>query len=422
MYARCPSCRALCYKVHDRYVRRPFDLPWRGRTVRLILTVRRFRCDNPLCGRATFAEDCGPNLPRYARRTLEASAQLLQIALTAGGEAGARLAREQGLPISPDTLLRLLRRCPQAPVASLSVLGIDDFALRKARVYATIFVDLQTHRPIDLIEGRDADAVAKWLTDHPGVEIVSRDRARDYADAARRGVPRAIQVADRFHLLQNASMALEEMMRGMRLRLEAASASEFVRKTQAVTAEGETLSSAEIAGQCPIRSIGRSKRSVAERHRAKDARWEKVKTMTEAGASCQSIANELGISTKTVQRLRARPEPVREEVKRARPCSFTSRTLQPYLTYLQDRWESGCTNADQLLCGRSTRWDILGVGRHFSRPSSPGESHGCPLNRDARSVGPLGTPRCAGFACDHRNNCDQKSKSCWGSSSGGIHN
>lgn len=200
-HADCPSCQVSSAKVHDRYARRPLDLPWRGHPVRLELTVRRFRCVNSGCERATFAEDGGSNLPRYARRTLEASAHLLQTALTAGGEAGARLATKQGLPVSPDTLLRLLRGAPLPAEPTPRVLGVDDLALRRRQVYATIIMNLETNRPIDMVQGRDAQVLANWLKSRAGVEIIVRDRSGAYADGAKAGAPHAKQVADRFHLL-----------------------------------------------------------------------------------------------------------------------------------------------------------------------------------------------------------------------------
>jgi len=341
--ACCPACRTPSAKVHDRYKRRPMDLPWRNRTVRMRITVRRFRCENPHCRRRTFAEDCGTNLRRRAQRTVEVNETLLDIAMVEGGEAGARTARRIGLPVSPDTLLRLIRRHPAPNRSTPRVLGVDDLALRKRRQYATILVDMETHRPVDLLEGREAEPLATWLRDHPGVEIVVRDRSGAYADGARQGAPDARQVADRFHLLQNASTALDELLRTRRRLAEAASQRICVSEG----AKGEEAT--EATSLLPDRlGLGASTEIRRARRAARVAKWQEVHARRAAGENVSQIARHLGMGRQSVRLYLATPEPPKAGRLHPKPSGLTSPLLAPFVSYLQDRWQEGCHNATEL--------------------------------------------------------------------------
>lgn len=223
----CPRCLQPSARVHSHYWRRPSDLPWEGMPVRILLHVRRFFCDTEGCEQRIFTERLPNTVSWYARRTCRSSASIERIALALGGNAGSRLARQLGILASASTLLRQLRRMAwKYPAQGPRVLGIDDWAWRKGHRYGTILCDLERGKVVDLLPDRSSESTARWLRTHPGTEIVSRDRASLYAQAATAAAPHAVQVADRWHLLHNLSGALiSALVPHHRLLVEAAQAS-----------------------------------------------------------------------------------------------------------------------------------------------------------------------------------------------------
>ena len=201
--AACPLCAAPARRIHSHYIRNLADLPSSDKRVCLALRVRRFYCDNIECVRHIFAERF-PNLTQaYAQRTNQLKRSLLQLGLVLGGEAGARLAQKLGLPVSPATLLRLLKHplAEETPgTLTPTKIGIDDWSWKRGLTFGTIIVDLESHKVVDLLQDRTASTVSKWLKQHPQIEVVSRDRSTEYALAVSQGAPQAVQVADRFHV------------------------------------------------------------------------------------------------------------------------------------------------------------------------------------------------------------------------------
>lgn len=206
--ASCPLCSEPSSRIHSRYTRTLNDLPAAGKSIQLTVHLRRFRCLNEQCSGKIFCERIPQLAAPYAHCTERLQQAQTDIARAAGGEAGARLSKRLAMTISADTLLRRLKRLSVALPTEVTHVGVDDWAFRKGSRYGTIIVDLNTHRPIDVLPDRTSSTLTKWLSKHPSIQVISRDRAGEYAKAATQGAPNAIQVADRWHLLQNARQCL----------------------------------------------------------------------------------------------------------------------------------------------------------------------------------------------------------------------
>jgi transposase len=159
-----PSCGTASRRVHSRYYRRVGDLPLSGRSVELVVIARRFRCEAVLCGQQIFVERFASNvLAPSARRTGRLDCIVHHLGLALGGRPAASLARRLMLPVSNDTLLRVVHRRAHVPTEPLSVIGIDDWAWRRNHRYGTIICDLERRRPVTLLPDREPATTTAWL-------------------------------------------------------------------------------------------------------------------------------------------------------------------------------------------------------------------------------------------------------------------
>ena len=175
--AACPGCGCPSEHVHSQYHRTVNDVPCGGRNVVLRLGVRKFFCLTLTCQRKVFAERLPDLVRTYARVSNRLLEELKAIGLAAEASVSERLAPRLGMKVKAPTLLRYLRTIEDAPKANITLLGIDDFSLRRADKYGTILIDIETRKPLDLLPDRTAEAVMPWLSTHPEIQVVSRDRA-----------------------------------------------------------------------------------------------------------------------------------------------------------------------------------------------------------------------------------------------------
>src|SRR5919197_96063 len=341
--AACPRCAVSSSSIHSRYQRQLTDLPWRTHAVQLQLTVRKFFCRNSTCTRRIFTERLPDVVAAYARNTSRVVAALQAIGVALGGNAGARLAARLRLRTSPATLLRLVRAAKVPPTPALQAVGIDEWAWRRGHRYGTILVDLATHRVVDLLPDRAAASVAAWLAQPPTVTTVCRDRSDLYADGIRRGAPQAVQVVDRFHLVQHLRQALEAFLLDRRLALQDAAVS-------------RAMALMPTKGPVPLTPMYRGRRrhpKPAPQEEAarppRHARWvaiyEAVHALRAQGTPIAIMARQLGISRPTVYAYLRRDTPPGPRQLQRPP---SARVLTPYLHYLIRRWQESGADSRQL--------------------------------------------------------------------------
>ncbi len=211
---QCSTCRSSSSRIHSRYLRTLLDLPLSGRAVRLVVLARRFRCGIAACSQRIFTERFGNDVLRpSARRTARVDDLVHHLGLALGGRPAASSARRLMLAVSNDTLLRLVRRRARPAAEAPRVVGIDDWAWRKNQRYGTLICNLERRQVVCLLPDREAATDRVWLAGQPQIAVVARDRSGGYALAAARALPDAMQVADRWHLMENAGQAFLEAVR-----------------------------------------------------------------------------------------------------------------------------------------------------------------------------------------------------------------
>ena len=349
----CPACGRRSTRVHSHYSRLLQDLPAHGRVVRLELQIRRFFCDSSGCPQGTFAERLPQITQPHARKTSRLIEDLQETAFTAGGEAGSRLASQLGMPVSGDTLLRLLRQAYAPAVGDApKVLGVDDWAMCRGQVYGTILCDLESHDPVDLLPERSSTVFAAWLRAHPGAEIISRDRGGDYAKGAAEGASDAVQVADRWHLLHNLTDALhravdrrQSLLADVAREVAAGLGSAIPPTATATTSPRSSPAAvADVDSPLPQPRLSRAEQAKQDSRARRLARYQQVLELRRQGMSDRQIGRTLKMTRKTVLRF----GDSEQFPERATPSKPTV-PIDAFLPFLKQRWDEGCDNVKQLL-------------------------------------------------------------------------
>jgi transposase len=337
----CPTCGAVSRRVHSRYLRRVTDLPLSGRSVQLVVVARRFRCDAVLCGRQIFTERFADGvLAPSARRTARLDCIVHHLGLALGGRPAASFAKRLMLPVSNDTLLRVVRRRTRLPSDPLRVVGIDDWAWRRNHRYGSIICNLERRRVVTLLPDREPATAQAWFAGHPAIAIIARDRGGGYGEAATKALPHAVQVADRWHLMENATRAFLDAVRKSMRQIRNA--------IGATTINPELLTAAE--------------RIQYEGYLRREETNAAILALSKDGMPIKQIVRQTGYSRRLVRQV-IRGE--RNDVFRVRQSS-----LDAYLPWLDDQWAAGYRNGAELwrrLMARGFRGSLRVVGEWATR-------------------------------------------------------
>ena len=329
--APCPECFKRSDSVHSCRRRRIQHLPCSGQTLWLVFSVRHWYCRNPACSRKIFAESLAPFAGSHQQSSQALQNLQRQLGLIAGGEAGKRAATAAGLRCSADTLLRRVINTPETKQSGSPHVGIDEWAWHRGHRYGTLIVNLDTHRPLVRLPGRDQRTLATWFRKYPEIQIVSHYRSGVYATAAREGAPQARQVADRWHLLKNIGDAPERMMY------------RHIPLIRLVASELSPKKSPDPEPSVPAASLRRPERLKQQTRKKRHQRWTEVMALHNKGCSFREISRITGLSRVTVSRWVGSgtfPEMSTRPPKRG--------LLDPWREWLKEQRESGNYNASRI--------------------------------------------------------------------------
>jgi len=279
-----------------------------------------------------FTERLPTFVEPWARMTIRYCQQLTDIGLATCGKGGVRLAARLGIQTSRQTILRRIMALPDVARGSVVFVGIDDFSFRRGYRFGTILVNLESHRVVDLLPDRQAETAARWMYQQPDLAVVSRDRGGEYASAAREGAPQAIQCADRFHVVKNLTEAVQVLL----ARCQAEILAE--KKQDEPSQDEQDKPIISIEEWRPPEPAHVEKVRLARRA-GRYARYQQVVELRQQGIKPQDIAQQLGLSDRTVHRWLAAKAFPEAKKRRKRQSSFDA-----FAPYVLKRWQDGERN------------------------------------------------------------------------------
>ncbi len=373
-YAICPYCQTSATRIHSRYPRTLSDLPCGERAVKICWVSKRYFCDNNDCVHLTFCEQLSEVAARYARKTMRLTNKQLQIGFDLSAEAGKRLAQLLNMGISGDQIIRLVHSIPNPDTPTPRVLGIDDWAIRKGQKYGTILVDLEKQRVIDLLPDRKPETLAAWLIAHPGIEIISRDRGKEYIEGITLGGKQDfLEIADRFHLLKNMVEMLQRFFERSSNELKSAATKIASDVDVSLIPESEN-------GAITEAELHDNAKEPSNEQTYQQARFDEVKRLEIEGLSQRAIATKVGLARQTVRKYL-----LSDTLPRKHQNIACQSRATPFMNIIREHWDPSNPNVKKLFDEIQARGfkgsyaslnralhNQLGVGNlKLSRPAAP---------------------------------------------------
>jgi len=357
--APCPVCGTAAHRIHSRYQRTVRDLSVQNVQVLLHLHVRKFYCDQPDCPRRIFTERLPQVTSPHGRFTFALRQFLGQLGGEQGGASAARSATLQGMQVTARAILRFMHALSLPSIAPAQIIGLDEWAWKRGQRYGAIVVDLERTKPIALLPDRSKPTVVQWLKRYPTINIVARDRSKEFAAALTEALPHAKHVADRWHVAKNLTEHLDKV----------------------VSARWKQLTKAGGEAEMPPEPVLVSPPAPRPRQSPGEARYQQMLALQEAGLPTGVIAKRLGVGQRTIQHWLAQ-----EHGPYAGPRKPRRSPLDWSTRYLRERWEAGERNGTVLweeLQAKGYTGSSRSVYRHLAKWREHPRKRGLPASLES---------------------------------------